>query len=115
MNLCFTESDIDNFDERFKVMPPLRTKEDKKSLLEGLLKGDIDAVFANHTPEDIENKKLEFDYAAVGAATYSGFIPKLFEMFTDEELLKVIDVLTRGIECSWGCQKAKFKWDRKRI
>jgi dihydroorotase len=96
MNLCFTEADIDNFDERFKVMPPLRTQEDKKALLEGLLNGDIDAIFANHTPEDIENKKLEFDYAAIGAATYKGFIPKLFEMFQDEELLKVMDVLSHG-------------------
>jgi len=96
MNLCFTEADIDNFDERFKVMPPLRTQEDKKALLEGLLNGDIDAIFANHTPEDIENKKLEFDYAAIGAATYMGFIPKLFEMFQDEELLKVMDVLSHG-------------------
>lgn len=113
MNLCFSESDIDNFDERFKVMPPLRTQEDKEALLQGLLNGDVNAIFANHTPEDIENKKLEFEYAAVGAATYSGFIPKLFEMFTDEELLKVIDILSRGNRHFLGMPEGEIQVGQK--
>jgi len=96
MNICFTEADIDNFDERFKVMPPLRTKQDKDALRSAVLNGDINAIFSNHTPEDIENKKLEFDYTAFGAATYAGFIPQLFSEFNDEELPQVIHALTTG-------------------
>jgi len=96
MNLCYTESDIDNFDERFKVMPPLRTEEDKQALRSAVLSGEIDAIFSNHTPEDVENKKLEFDYTAFGAATYAGFIPQMLAEFSDEELPKIIQVLTEG-------------------
>jgi len=96
MNLCFTEENIENFDERFKVMPPLRTKEDRAALRLALMQGKIDAICSNHTPEDIESKKLEFEYAAFGAATYSGFISQMMASFTDDELPQVINVLSNG-------------------
>ncbi len=96
MNLCFTEEDIENFDESFKVMPPLRTKEDRAALRSALLQGKIDGVFSNHTPEDIESKKLEFEYAAFGAATYSGFISQMMASFSDEEMPELIKALSNG-------------------
>ena len=65
-NLIFTEEVLSNFDSNFKVLPPLRTEEDRKSLIAGVLDGTIDCITSDHNPIDIERKKLEFDLADYG-------------------------------------------------
>ncbi len=67
MNLLLTDADIDNFDENCKVMPPLRTEKDRAALISGLMDGTLDAVYSNHQAQDVENKNVEFEYAAFGA------------------------------------------------
>ncbi|MFZ9663432.1 MAG: dihydroorotase [Bacteroidetes bacterium] len=69
LNLLYTDEAMLDFDENLKVLPPLRSESDRKALILGLLDGTLTSVMSNHHPEDIENKKLEFDYAAWGAAT----------------------------------------------
>ncbi len=65
-NLLFSDKDLDTFDSNLKLMPPLREAKDIKALIDGLCDGTIDAVCSDHTPEDVENKKKEFDYAHFG-------------------------------------------------
>ncbi|MBA3900166.1 MAG: dihydroorotase [Bacteroidetes bacterium] len=66
-NLFFDDTVLEGFESHFKVKPPLRTKEDITALLEGIADGTIDAIVSDHSPEDEEMKKREFDYAAFGA------------------------------------------------
>ena len=65
-NLLLNEEELLDFESDFKVMPPLRTKEDIKALINGLKDGTIDTICSDHTPEDIEEKQCEFDHAAFG-------------------------------------------------
>jgi dihydroorotase len=65
-NLCCTDEKLARFDAHWKVMPPLRSPEDVKSLLKGLEDGTIDFICSNHTPWDEESKNLEFTYADFG-------------------------------------------------
>ena len=65
-HLLLSEEELLDFESDFKVMPPLRTKEDIKALINGLKDGTIDAICSDHTPEDIEEKQCEFDHAAFG-------------------------------------------------
>lgn len=69
MNLLFTEEDLDTFDTRFKVLPPLRTQADREALLDALRCGTIDLVCSNHLPVEQERKEMEFAHAAFGAST----------------------------------------------
>ena len=64
--LAFTDEEIIPFDTNYKVNPPFRSAADRKALIEGLLDGTIDVLVSGHKPEDVENKKLEFDHAAFG-------------------------------------------------
>jgi dihydroorotase len=68
-NLCFTDEALNNYDSNFKVVPPLRGKQDQKALWEGIADGTIDAICSNHQPQRIENKAVEFEYAFTGIAT----------------------------------------------
>lgn len=65
-NLFLTDDVLKEFDTNAKVLPPLRTKADVKALLAGLKDGTIDMVTSDHSPMDIEHKKVEFDNALFG-------------------------------------------------
>ncbi|MCE2612032.1 dihydroorotase [Flavobacteriaceae bacterium D16] len=65
-NLWFDDEALEGFDSNFKVLPPLRTKNDSKALVKGLKSGVIDMVTTDHSPMDIEEKRVEFDHAAYG-------------------------------------------------
>lgn len=65
-NLVLDETSCEGFDTRYKVNPTLRTQKDIKELIKGLKDGTIDAICTDHTPEDIEHKKVEFDNAEFG-------------------------------------------------
>ena len=64
--IALDDSSLSEFDSNYKVKPPLRTKKDISALKKGLADGTIDVICSDHSPEDEENKKTEFDYAAYG-------------------------------------------------
>ncbi|MSP57539.1 MAG: hypothetical protein EXR17_01630 [Flavobacteriaceae bacterium] len=96
MNLLYTDEALLDFDENFKLLPPLRSENDRKSLLLGLLDGTLDAVVSNHHPEDIESKKVEFDYSAWGANTLAQVFPMMCKAFENETAENWLPLLYRG-------------------
>lgn len=68
-NLIGTEEDIRGFDSTYKVLPPLRSSEDREALLEGFMDGTLDLVVSDHQPMDTESKDCEWGQALFGAAT----------------------------------------------
>lgn len=65
-NLTLTDKELEGFDSRCKVNPPLRTEKDTKALIKAVKDGVIDIITSDHNPIDIENKKLEFSRALDG-------------------------------------------------
>lgn len=65
-HLILTEECLQTYDTNLKVNPPLRTKEDQETLIEGLKDGTIDCIATDHAPHSIEEKEVEFDYALFG-------------------------------------------------
>ena len=100
-NLIMTEEKLKTFDTRYKLLPPLRTKEDKNTLIKGLKKGIIDVICSDHSPEDEENKKTEFDNAAfgiLGLETLFGLLGKyLSKDLSIEEIIEKISTNPRKI------------------
>lgn len=92
-NLFFTDDALQTFDTNFKVLPPLRTQKDCEALIEGLKDGTIDMVTTDHNPIDIEDKKIEFDFAKYGTIGLESAFGVLQTMFTTK---KTIALLTQG-------------------
>ena len=67
-NLSLNENDIGDFKTFLKLSPPLRTEEDRISLVRGLSDGTIDVIVSDHKPEDEEQKRLTFAQAETGAS-----------------------------------------------
>lgn len=89
-NLMFTDDVLDSFDSNYKVLPPLRTKNDISALKKGLKEGIIDYVTSDHTPIDIEEKRVEFDnaaYGTIGLENAFGILNQLFDTETAVALL----------------------------
>lgn len=64
--IYFDESVLHDYDTKFKVNPPLRTKEDITALISAMQDGTIDVVCSYHLPHENDAKEIEFEYAAFG-------------------------------------------------
>lgn len=67
-NLILTDEVLKEYDSMYKVLPPLRSTEDKEALIAAVNDGTIDAIAVDHIPFDVENKKCEFEHASFGMA-----------------------------------------------
>ncbi len=53
-------------DGRFKMNPPLRSKEDREALVQGLVDGTIDMIATDHAPHSREEKSRGLEKSAFG-------------------------------------------------
>ena len=51
---------------RFKMNPPLRSEEDKRELIEGIIDGTIDMIATDHAPHSLEEKSKGLEKSAFG-------------------------------------------------
>jgi dihydroorotase len=65
-HLALTEEAVEGFRTDAKVNPPLRTEQDRLSLIEGLRDGTIDCIATDHAPHTDWEKDMEFDAAPFG-------------------------------------------------
>lgn len=61
----FTNEDV-TADGRFKMNPPLRTREDLEAVIEGLKDGTIDCIATDHAPHSLEEKTKPFEESPFG-------------------------------------------------
>ena len=65
-HLFFTEEDLKGYVTNLKVNPPIRTREDRDALREGIKTGTIDFIASHHQPQHWDDKTCEFEYAKYG-------------------------------------------------
>ncbi|MFT3828501.1 MAG: dihydroorotase [Opitutaceae bacterium] len=65
-HIALTDAAIAGYDTHFKMNPPLRTEEDRRSIIEGLRDGTIDCLATDHAPHTNFEKDKEFDHAPFG-------------------------------------------------
>ena len=95
-NLSLNENDIGDFRTFLKLSPPLRTENDRLSLIKGINDDLIDVIVSDHKPEDEEQKRLTFAQAATGASGVETLLPLALELYHNESLKlnKIIKALT---------------------
>ncbi len=91
-HLLYSETDVLGFDTNHKVLPPYRTPLDRDALWRGLKDGTIDCIVSNHSPQNIEEKDLEFDRASFGNVTLQtlyGSLSNYFEQYHELIIEKI--------------------------
>ncbi len=89
-HLFFTDEILKEFDTNAKVLPPLRTKTDVKALLQGVKDGTIDMVTTDHSPMDVEHKKVEFDNALFGTLGLESALGGLLKVTSLKTAIKML-------------------------
>lgn len=89
-NLALTDEVLETFETNYKLLPPLRTPKDVKSLIKGLKDGTIDAVTSDHNPIDIEHKKIEFDHAYYGSIGLESSFGALNNLLATESAIELL-------------------------
>ncbi len=95
-NLSLNENDVGDFRTFLKLSPPLRTEDDRVSLIKAINKDLIDVIVSDHKPEDEESKRLTFSQAATGASGIETLLSLSLELFHNGsvKLFKIIELLT---------------------
>lgn len=96
-HLLLCDEDIPSLDANYKMNPPLRGKEDRKALVEGLLDGTIDFIATDHAPHSEEEKASGIDKAPFGIVGLETAFPLLYTELVQKNILtlkQLIDCLT---------------------
>jgi len=81
---------------RFKMNPPIRSREDRDALIEGVLDGTIDMIATDHAPHSAEEKSRGLEKSAFGIVGIETAFPIMYTYFvktgkmTMEQLLKLL-------------------------
>ena len=65
-------------DGRFKMNPPLRSKEDRDALIVGILDGTVDMIATDHAPHSAEEKAKGLEKSAFGIVGIETALPILY-------------------------------------
>ncbi len=74
-HLTLNDFDVGDYRTFFKLVPPLRSEDDREAAVEALASGLIDTLGSQHTPQDEESKRLPFEAAAPGAVGLETLLP----------------------------------------
>ena len=116
--LVMDDSDLQEHG-RFKMNPPLRSAEDRRALVEGVLDGTIDMIATDHAPHSAEEKSKGLSGSAFGVVGIETAFPVLYTklvqpgVLTLERLVELLAVNPRkrfgipmGADCTlWNLQK----------
>jgi dihydroorotase len=96
----FTLIDEDvTYDSRFKMNPPLASREDREALLAGLADGSVDAIATDHAPHEPALKDVEFDRAPFGILGFETALGLALEQLVHTRrcnLMRVVELFTTG-------------------
>ena len=103
-----TDALILDYNTNSKVNPPLRTEKDRQAILEGIKDGTIDVIATDHAPHSLEDKNVEYNYAANGISGLESAFSLCYTYLVDKGVI-TLDKLTKlmserpaqllGIEC----------------
>ena len=107
-------------DGRFKMNPPLRGKEDREALVEGLLDGTIDMIATDHAPHSAEEKSKGLEKSAFGIVGIETAFPLLYTYLVKPGILsleRLVELLTVNPRTRFGIEgKGDFTvWDLEAV
>jgi dihydroorotase len=98
LHFALNELEVEGYRTFAKVSPPLRSEDDRRAVVEGLVDGTIDVIVSDHCPQDQDSKRLPFAQAEFGAVGLETLLPVALELVHNGTLgmLELLDKLTRS-------------------
>jgi len=105
-HFTLTDEDV-QYDTRFKMNPPLASREDRDALISGLADGTVDAIATDHAPHEAALKDVEFDRAPFGVTGFETAIGLALELVHAGKfsLMRMVELFTSGPARVLGMQR----------
>jgi dihydroorotase len=97
-HFTLTDEDV-TYDSRFKMNPPLASREDREALIAGVADGAVDVIATDHAPHEPALKDVEFDRAPFGILGFETAIPLALEQLVATNkipLMRMVELFTTG-------------------
>ena len=88
-HLLSCEDDIKQDNGMWKMNPPLRAREDRNSLIAGILDGTIDIIATDHAPHTIEEKQRGIEKSAFGIVGSETAFAQLYTKFVKTDIFSL--------------------------
>ncbi|WP_375663500.1 dihydroorotase [Bartonella sp. CL63NXGY] len=110
-HLSFNENDIGEYRTSFRLIPPLRTEEDRIAMIEAIKDGTVDVIVSSHDPQSIDKKHLPFNDAAVGAIGMETLLSAALRLYHDDSLslLRITELLSTAPAKLFGLNAGTLK------
>ncbi len=114
--LLLDENDLQE-DGRFRMNPPLRSREDREALVEALLDGTIDMIATDHAPHSAEEKSRGLAGSAFGVVGLECAFPVLYTGLVRTGIMtleQLIDKMARAPRERFGIplpEGDRTEWD----
>ena len=93
-HLFFNDDALKDYNTNLKVAPPIRTENDRKSLIKAVADGTIDCIATDHAPHSIDEKETTFDLACFGMIGLESAFGAANMVLVEESGLKIIDLIS---------------------
>jgi dihydroorotase len=96
-HFTLTDEDV-QYDTRYKMNPPLASREDRDALIAGLADGAVDAIATDHAPHEPALKDVEFDRAPFGVTGFETALGLGLELVHAGRLslIRLVELFTSG-------------------
>ncbi|MBM6552026.1 dihydroorotase [Marinomonas ostreistagni] len=105
-NLLLTDEVLKEFNGQYHVLPPLRSENDRLTLIEGLKTGVVNAICSDHQPHEKMAKIAPFAATEPGMANVEVLLPLALRLMDegDLELGQLLTCLTQGPAACFGLE-----------
>ncbi len=91
-HLRLTDEAVASYHPNTKMKPPLRSEEDRRALIQGVMDGTIDVIASDHAPHTIAEKEVEFDNAPFGVIGLETSLPVVLDTLYHQQGMPLIDI-----------------------
>lgn len=88
-HLFLDDSLLTSYSTNLKVNPPIRTKEDNKSLIKAVQQGIIDVIATDHAPHSPDEKDVEFNQAPFGINGLETAVSLLMDKLVNNKVISM--------------------------
>lgn len=108
-HLLYTDQQLADYNSIYKVNPPLRTESDRKALVKAVADGTVDCIASHHSPQQWDDKQVEFEYAENGMLTLQTMLPMLLQLSAEIPIERWIELLTQKPREIFGLQQTNIE------
>ncbi|MCM2399979.1 dihydroorotase [Rhizobium sp. S153] len=95
-HLTLNENDIGEYRTFFKLYPPLRSEDDRVSMVQALAEGKVDIIVSSHDPQGVDTKRLPYGEAEDGAIGLETMLSAALRLHHSGQvsLMRLIDAMS---------------------